>query len=402
MAPAPNDLSVYTFPLLLHKDAAMGRVSVMVEVRKPPRAPSSPVPTSRSLEPPLAPVHPSSRDPPSIAASVAAAITAAPAAAAIAAPITAAPVAAAITATPVATAITAAPVATAAPPGTAESITAPPTVSIAPVSASVVPVATVVAEAAVVPGQRLSRKRKAAVLAAGKLGEEYSLDETDSSAPVRKKAVQAPTHSQTIDECLSGRFAHLKPIDPSPTLAEELEEPSHLHGKLMAFHWQEWGWCVGRIGPTSAGDSNVSALYINGWREDHALFESDYGLFGDGSWVLLEAQRPASPLLDYDRNKYKVMRDGVAVWLRSDQLVHHSGSELAACRDKKAQAAADASQAAVDEELSTGGFAVGSRVYAQGRGGDGEMAWFVSRVVAHRERFPPYVPDIPSPPSTVR
>ena len=73
----------------------------------------------------------------------------------------------------------------------------------------------------------------------------------------------------------------------------------------------------------------------------HSLFASDYGVGGAGSWVLLEPYRPASPLEDYDRGKYMVKRNGAPVWLRADHLVHHSGAELASCREKKAQALAD-------------------------------------------------------------
>ena len=149
-----------------------------------------------------------------------------------------------------------------------------------------------------------------------------------------------------------------------------------------------WGWHAGRIGNTTADDSNVSVLYSGNWREDHALLESDYGAGGVGSWVLLSPNRPASPLLDYESGRYKVNRGGDK-WLRAEELVHHSGKELAAAREAKKMEAVEASQAACDAELDTGGFDVGRRVFAKGHGGDGGMGWFVAKVIGHRERFPP-------------
>jgi hypothetical protein len=192
-----------------------------------------------------------------------------------------------------------------------------------------------------------------------------------------------------MEECLSGRFLHLNATAPAPTwLADALEkDPSRLHGTLMAFHWEGWGWHAARIGDTSAKACNFSALYLDRWREDHSLFASDYGTGGAGNWVLLEGTPP--PILDFHAGKYKVKRGGADVWLRADDLIEYSGSDLAAAREAKKAAAAEASQTAVDAELDTGGFAIGRRVFAKGLGGDGEVAWFVAQVIGHRERFPP-------------
>ena len=115
-------------------------------------------------------------------------------------------------------------------------------------------------------------------------------------------------------------------------LADALEgDVARLHGQRIAFHWEGWGWCPARLGETDAADSNVSALYEGRWREDHALFLKDYGTGDAGSWVLLAPARPASPILGYAAGRYKKRRGG-DVWLRADQLVHHSGAELAAAR----------------------------------------------------------------------
>eukprot|EP00966_Prymnesium_polylepis_P149795 3460374-Prymnesium_polylepis.1 len=132
-----------------------------------------------------------------------------------------------------------------------------------------------------------------------------------------------------------------------------LDDPALLHGKLLAFHWESWGWHAGRIGGTSANDANVSVLYEQRWREDHSLFAADYGTGGIGSWTLLEPVRAASPLLDFANGRYKVKRGSQDKWLRGDERVHHSGDELAATRAKTAAAAAAASQAAAEEELDT-------------------------------------------------
>ena len=82
---------------------------------------------------------------------------------------------------------------------------------------------------------------------------------------------------------------------------------------------------------TDAADSNVSALYEGRWREHHALLASAYGTGDAGAWVLLAPARPPSPLLGFAGGRYKKRR-GAEVWLRADQLVHHSGAELAAAR----------------------------------------------------------------------
>jgi hypothetical protein len=194
-----------------------------------------------------------------------------------------------------------------------------------------------------------------------------------------------------MEECLSGRFSHLKAVVPAPTwLADALEnDTSRLHGSLMAFHWEGWGWHAARIGDTSAKGCNYSAIYLDKWREDHSLFVSDYGTGDAGNWVLLEGTPP--PVLDFKAGKYMVKNDDADVWLRAEELIEYSGSDLTAAREVKKTAAVEASQQAVDAELDTGGYAIDTRVFAKGLGPDGEVTWFIAQVIGHRSKYPPCV-----------
>ena len=104
-----------------------------------------------------------------------------------------------------------------------------------------------------------------------------------------------------------------------------------------------------------------------------------------GSWALLQATRCASPILDYKNGKY--LKGGR--WVAADRLLYQTGIELEAAREKVATAAAAASQAAVEAELDTGGFPVGTRVFAKGLAPSGQREWFVAQVIGHRNRAPP-------------
>lgn len=138
----------------------------------------------------------------------------------------------------------------------------------------------------------------------------------------------------TLAQCLSGHFSHLQPVIPSPLLPSLVNgNASQLHGELIAFHWEDYGWAIGRLGATNQPDSNVSALYEGRWREQHTLFPDHYGTGDAGSWVLLAPRRAASPILAYNRGRYKKRRGAADVWLRADQLIHHTGAELAAARE---------------------------------------------------------------------
>ena len=244
---------------------------------------------------------------------------------------------------------------------------------------------------------RQPRKRKAATVAAAVIAEEDEELDAEELAPraVRAKAAPEPTHAQTMEECLSGRFSHLEAVVPTPTwLADALEnDSSRLHGSLMAFHWEGWGWHAARIGDTSAMGCNYSALYMDKWREDHTLFVSDYGTGGVGNWVLLEGTPPL--IMDFKAGKYMVKIDEADVWFRAENLIEYSGESLAAAREVKKAAAVEASQQAVEAELDTGGHAINARVFAKGLAPDGEVAWFIAQVIGHRPlKYPPCVRDL--------
>ena len=50
----------------------------------------------------------------------------------------------------------------------------------------------------------------------------------------------------------------------------------------------------------------------------------------------------------------------------------------------------EASQQAAEDELDTGGHAIGARVFAKGLAGDGEIGWFIAQVISHRPlKYPP-------------
>ena len=218
-------------------------------------------------------------------------------------------------------------------------------------------------------------------------------DEMEGIGPVRAAEAVPPPHKEaSLEECLSGHFSHLEPIHVAPDwLVAALEgDASQLHSRLVAFHWEGWGWSAGRVGGTTSPDSNCSVLYAGKWRENHALLIADYGA-GDkyGSWVLLAAVRPPSPILGFSNGKYRKQRGSSGVWMRAEDLPHHSGSELAAARQKVAAAKMETSQAAAEAELEDGGFDVGDRVFAQGHAPEGETAWFQAIILAKRNRFPP-------------
>jgi hypothetical protein len=159
---------------------------------------------------------------------------------------------------------------------------------------------------------------------------------------------------------------------------------------LVAFNWEEWGWAVGRLGKSSVDDGNVSVLYENQWREEHALLPEMYGTCDiKASWVLLQASRPQSPILGFANGKYMKKRHGSDVLLRADQLIHHTSAELEQAREASKKAKVQVSNAAVEKELDTDGHAVGDRAYAKGHAPGCETAWFEAVVLATRKRYPP-------------
>eukprot|EP00966_Prymnesium_polylepis_P337314 7391988-Prymnesium_polylepis.4 len=218
-----------------------------------------------------------------------------------------------------------------------------------------------------------------------------------SAAPVAL-APPANVKEATLSEALAGRFARFRAVKQPPDwLASALEPDTPtaktLHGASIVFHWLDFGWCVARLGAASDPTANFSAVYLNGWREQHTLTLAAYSATGaHGSWALLEATRTASPIFGYEGGRYKKRIGGAAVWLRaaSDGLLHHTREELEQARQAAMEAARDEREEAVEEELADGGHDVGDRVWAKGRApGSGEMEFFEAVVLGKRKRYPP-------------
>ena len=105
--------------------------------------------------------------------------------------------------------------------------------------------------------------------------------------PVSKKAKKATSAVVTVSViedhtpltlagALEGVFAGFTPISETPEWLEAALEPDgesakQLYGRHVAYHWDEWGWAVGRLGAASKRDSNFSVLYSKGWREQQTL-----------------------------------------------------------------------------------------------------------------------------------
>ena len=102
-----------------------------------------------------------------------------------------------------------------------------------------------------------------------------------------------------LSDCLTGHFSHLESIPPPSWLGDALEPDADsakdLHGSLIAFHWETWGWCIGRLDKSPAIDCNFSAVYDGKWVEQHTLHLDSYDASGNGgygSWCLLAPKRP--------------------------------------------------------------------------------------------------------------
>eukprot|EP00966_Prymnesium_polylepis_P129344 2991488-Prymnesium_polylepis.1 len=203
------------------------------------------------------------------------------------------------------------------------------------------------------------------------MAKDEELDE-DALAPraVVAKPIPAAVQEATLEEALSGKFARLQVVKDAPSWLEAALAPGSdtakdLHGQLIVYRWQDYGFCVARLGTTSDETANFSGL-----REDHTLTISSYNTGEYGGWCLLESTRPATPLLDYKNGKYLKSNQ----WHRNtaDALLHHTGDELAAARDQAAAAKIEASQAACEEELADDGHEVGDKVYVRAIGPEGE------------------------------
>eukprot|EP00966_Prymnesium_polylepis_P336318 7391522-Prymnesium_polylepis.1 len=280
--------------------------------------------------------------------------------------------------------------------------------AVPPVAAAAAPVAAVAVAAvivaapapAVAPTASGKRKQRAAAKrAVAAIGAEEEVDEPTPKKVVKTVATPpASMQEATLPQALAARFARFEPVaDPPDWLGAALEPDSPsakaLHGALICYRWESWGWCVARLGQTADRRCNFSAVYSNEWREDHTLTPESYSSTGaHGSWALLQPTRAASPIVGYSGGKYKKVVNGAPAWLRAsaDGLLHHTREELEQARLDAAAAAAQEREAAVDNELDASAFEVGDKVWAQGRApGSGEMEFYEAVVLGKRKRFPP-------------
>ena len=202
----------------------------------------------------------------------------------------------------------------------------------------------------------------------------------------------------TLGDALAGRFSWFQAVEAAPDWVGASLEPNSrtardLHGSLFVFNWEDYGWSVGRICPTSIHSCNFGGLYAAGWRQDHTLTMGAYSSTGGhGSWSLLQPTHDASPILGYEGGKYEKRVGGESVWMRAsaDGMLHHTGEELKRARDSVKRAAEERREELVEEELDASAVGVGDKVFAQGRApGSGEMEWFEAVVLGKRSWYPP-------------
>ena len=301
----------------------------------------------------------------------------------VAAPIVHLPPAAVANAVPVSAVPVAAVPSAATPVGTAP---------VAAVPIAAVPVATV----AVAPAARKRKQRAAAVRANAAFAAEESLDESPPPKVPNKAAAVAPdVREASLQEALSGAFRRFEVVrSPPDWLGDALKADSataaRLHGTLIAFRWEEYGWATARLGPTADTSSNFGALYAGEWRQDHTLELKTYGGTAYGSWFLLAATRACSPIHDYSRGLYKKYDGGKPVWVRGSSVLHHTADELKQARDAAAARAAEAEDDLAEQELDTTGIALGDKLLAKGLAPHGEVVWYESVVLVKRSnRAPP-------------
>ena len=208
-------------------------------------------------------------------------------------------------------------------------------------------------------------------------------------------AIDAPdVREATLQDALSGAFRRFQVVRAPPewvgeALLANSATASRLHGALIVYRWEQYGWCPARLGPTADATSNFGALYANEWRQDHTLELKAYGGTGYGSWWMLHPTRATSPIHGYWRGQYKKYKGGDAVWRRGSAVLHHTSEELKEARDAAAARAAEAEDEAAEDELDTTGIALGDKVMAKGLAPHGATVWYEAVVLATRKRFPP-------------
>ena len=168
----------------------------------------------------------------------------------------------------------------------------------------------------------------------------------ESHHTVKKQVVlaSAPPTEQTLDAALAAcRVPGVKPLSEpqswvEATLLPDSTTAPHFHGEFIAYRWEEWGWCVGRIGaPIDADTCNFSVRYAE-WTEDQVLTIEAYGVGAYGSWVQLEHDLP--PIDGYQGGQYLVG----GVWRRAKLMTFYSKDELARARQCAKEAVVEASQ----------------------------------------------------------
>ena len=125
-------------------------------------------------------------------------------------------------------------------------------------------------------------------------------------------------------------------------------------------------------------------LYKDQCSEQQTLVAEAYGGEAYGAWVLLDGTL-APPIDAFESGKYLV-RGG---WKRAKELHFHLPDELKVAREAALAAEAAASQVAAEEEMDTGDFTVGARVYARGLAPHGQRTWFICKLLSTRARYPP-------------
>jgi len=224
------------------------------------------------------------------------------------------------------------------------------------------------------------KQRAAAVRATAALDADPDYEEPNKHPIKAAKPSAPPAKELSLAAALAD--TGLSPIPIPPDLDDTLEG---VLGRSIAYKWEPpWGWAAGRLAPPEEEESNCTVLYKDHCSEQQTLGAAAYGGEAYGAWVLLDGTL-APPIDAFEKGKYLV----AGVWKRAKELHFHLPDELKVVREAASAAKAAASQVAAEEEMYTGGFTVGARVYARGLAPDGERTWFVCKLLSTRARYPP-------------
>ena len=225
------------------------------------------------------------------------------------------------------------------------------------------------------------KQRTAAARAMVALDADPDYEEESGEHPVKAARTCAPPAEElSLAAALAG--TGLSPIPVPPDLDDTLDG---VLGRSIAYKWEwPWGWAAGRLAPPKEDESNCTVLYKDHCSEQQTLGTAAYGGEAYGAWVLLDGTL-APPIEAYEKGKYLV----AGARKRAIELHFPRPDAMKAARDAAPVAEAAASQMAAEEELDTGDFTIGARVYARGLAPDGERAWFVCKLLSTRPRYPP-------------